>query len=255
MLGDGDVASRAQAFVKSMYNEERKVYATGTSSSYQCDSRVNDGVRPGDAQFWNYLASTDAGFERTTGAMRFVACTAASEGGLWSSDDDLIGNAGIGAGSRVYGVRFSDGGRGTQWEVTAGAAMAMYKYSEEFSEADAPNLSKQLRFATESIRWLLQTYKAMPASVRGGNYKAYEPGSRSSDNPGGSDSGYGYGYFRYPHLAATSWAGLLMMFGANGVGNPFAAPQQPMPSSGLSDLSCLPPSAPLSAVNSSFWIA
>ena len=52
-----------------------------------------------------------------------------------------------------------------------------------------------------SIRQLLQAYQAVPASVLGGNINAYIKNDHAADYPGGSDTGIGWTYLRYPHAS------------------------------------------------------
>ena len=63
-----------------------------------------------------------------------------------------------------------------------------------------------------SIRQLLQAYQAVPASVLGGNINAYIKNDHAADYPGGSDTGIGWTYLRYPNasrsdtpLAPSDW--------------------------------------------------
>ena len=86
-----------------------------------------------------------------------------------------------------------------------------------------------------SIRQLLQAYQAVPASVLGGTINAYIKNDHAADYPGGSDTGIGWTYLRYPHAASTAWAGLLLLYQfdeADAVredANPFAPPAMTVP--------------------------
>ena len=74
--------------------------------------------------------------------------------------------------------------------------------------------------------------------------------------PGGSDTGIGWTYLRYPHVAATAWAGMLLLYqfddddAVDEDANPFAPPERPVPAParhGRADDACLPPPAPPAA--------
>ena len=75
----------------------------------------------------------------------------------------------------------------------------------------------------------------VPASVLGGNIAAYQLNNFSAEYPGGSDTGIGWTYLRYPHAASTAWAGLLLLYqfdeddAIDENANPFAPPANPMP--------------------------
>ena len=70
----------------------------------------------------------------------------------------------------------------------------------------------RIRAARDSIKHLLAVYRAVPASALGGNFAAYVQNDHSSPYPGGSDTGIGWTYMRYPHAASTAWAGLLLLY-------------------------------------------
>jgi hypothetical protein len=87
----------------------------------------------------------------------------------------------------------------------------------------------------DSIKRLLSTYGAIPASLLGGNYEMWSQrhnaSAHSSRYPGGSDSGLGWTYLRYPHVASTVWGALALMYQfdedspVNEMANPYAAAQ------------------------------
>lgn len=113
----------------------------------------------------------------------------------------------------------------------------------------------------------------MPASVLGGNYQTFVnisaeragyggfdiadlPPINVTEHPypGGSHTGIGWTYLRYPHAASTAWAGLLLMFQfqdsdyeVDANANPFAPPKGVIPdpsgSKTSKHLHCLPASS------------
>jgi len=141
-----------------------------------------------------------------------------SEGGLLEEDQDILGD-----GARLLGVRFTNMGSGAQWENTASATMGMGYYLSVFGDEDA-KLNEDLKSMENSLLHLLQEYGSVLASVRGGNFDAWRNGNTDPNYPGGSDTGLGWTYLRYPHTAATAWTGLMIL-----EGNPFAPPQKPVP--------------------------
>ena len=200
-----------------------------------------------DAQFWNLLADADPIPERKAASMAFavqeqdptlVKTTPAEPKGLWATDTDLIGNvtSGIGRGAVLHGVRFTSGGNGIQWENTASACMAMCRFRNLFGDRTlSGDLRPKIQAATDSIKHLLGVYGVVPASVLGGNIAAYQKNNFSREFPGGSDTGIGWTYLRYPHAASTAWAGLLLLYQfdeddeIDENANPFAPPANYVP--------------------------
>ena len=73
------------------------------------------------------------------------------------------------------------------------------------SESDfKKQLQRRLSAARLSLRTLLKTYGAVPASVRGGNGEAYNAHNPYAPYPGGSDTGMGFSYLRMIHVASAS---------------------------------------------------
>eukprot|EP00913_Durusdinium_trenchii_P026301 g24679.t1 len=107
-----------------------------------------------------------------------------------------------------------------------------------------------------SLRTLLKTYGAVPASVRGGNGDAYNERNAYAADPGGSDTGMGFPYLRMIHVASTAWTGLAMIYQTSDedeisvAGNPmklskslpptdsYCLPNQDTPESFVSDQTC-----------------
>jgi hypothetical protein len=225
ILGDTIAEHRAQMFVHSMYGAEEAFQTPmlGTSNSYVCDDTV-----PGDSPvfvdtiFWNILAGANKGrwrvedwVEFATRPYTFNQWGFVTPDGLWDEDVDLIGGpSGANAGETMYGFRFSSHGDGIQWENTASGLMAMIKYNASFVMPDAlrKNVSDKIGRVSLSLRRLLAAYGSVPASVLGGNMKAYQSGDRHRRFPGGSDTGQGWNYMRYPHLAATAFTGLALLY-------------------------------------------
>lgn len=86
----------------------------------------------------------------------------------------------------------------------------------------------------DSLKRLLRTYGAVPSSLLGGNYEMwtqrFNASVHSPNFPGGSDSGLGWTYLRYPHVASTVWAALVVMYQfdegspVREMANPYVAP-------------------------------
>mmetsp|Transcript_96929 Transcript_96929/g.278445 ORF Transcript_96929/g.278445 Transcript_96929/m.278445 type:complete len:532 (+) Transcript_96929:70-1665(+) len=221
MLGDTDVQAQAGGFVRQMYGIDTQhpdSYATGTMGDSECDDRMND-LSPvaADTQFWNLLSDADPEPARKRASLASVL-RPSSEGGLLEEDQDILGD-----GARLLGVRFTNMGSGAQWENTASATMGMGYYLSVFGDEDA-KLNEDLKSMENSLLHLLQEYGSVLASVRGGNFDAWRNGNTDPNYPGGSDTGLGWTYLRYPHTAATAWTGLMIL-----EGNPFAPPQKPVP--------------------------
>jgi len=262
---------RAGAFVRSMWAQNHRsaagegfnvTYATGTGGAVACDATIPTTPAAIDAQFWNLLADADPTPERKTASMAYSVREADESSpipelrrnGLWATDTDLIGGKdGLGVGAVLQGVRFTTWGHGIQWENTGSAAMAMKHYLELYDKKDTLRLGQKISAARDSIKHLLAVYRSVPASVLGGNYAAwmqvsgqifkdrYTPervvneDNHSNPYPGGSDTGIGWPYMRYPHAASTAWAGMLLMYQfkdgdeVNEDANPFAPPAKTVP--------------------------
>ena len=268
MLGsDGGAAMlQARAFVHGMWARLpafNASYADGTGGAAQCDASVPTAAAAVDAQFWNLLADADPVAARKAASMAFAvqeASAAAPARGLWATDTDRIGGAGgAGRGAVLQGVRFTTWGNGIQWENTASAVMAMAHYRRSYGNGgeeggkegpEPQGLGPKLGAARDSLKHLLAAYGCVPASVLGGNIDAYTKNDHAAPYPGGSDTGIGWTYMRYPHAAATAWAGLALMYqfdDADAISddaNPFAPPAAAVPSRGGADAggrACLPP--------------
>jgi len=156
---------------------------------------------------------------------------------LWDTDIDKL--SGKKPAPHLHGARFTSKGFGVQWEETAGAAMALAHFCKfQCNGADADFL-QQLQFRLNasrlSLRTLLRTYGAVPASVRGGNGQAAEWHDNYNAFPGGSDTGMGFSYLRMIHCASTAWTGLLLLYQTDDTdviwesANPLAKPQHQAP--------------------------
>lgn len=200
---------------------------------------------------WGVLANVNEGnADRLQGSLDFVLQEAIKPiplghskwKGLWTQDIDLIGNPknnSFGKGNQLSGFRFSNWGNGRlkksslpcilvialnciltvgiQWEVTASAILSLLKYKKNF-QASHPlaDLDNRIQLGRDSIKNLLSTYHSVPSSILGGNSTAWSTkNNHSAPYPGGSDTGLGWNYMRYPHLASTVWAGLLLMHQTN----------------------------------------
>lgn len=253
-----EAASAAQ-FIRAMWGHSDQApptYVTGTGDAEQCDRAIPQAAAATDVQFWSLLSDADPDTGRKQASMEFAlrsppmdASGDARLNGLWCTDVDRIGSpGGDGIGSRLHGFRFTTWGNGIQWENTASAVMALAHYRASYApKAPLKGLDNAINAARSSMMSLLTSYRAMPASVLGGNINAYIKNDHAADYPGGSDTGIGWTYLRYPHVAATAWAGLVFMF-ENDKGkidtnaNPFGLPAKPVPSRQESDAesSCIP---------------
>lgn len=253
MLGAAGATSQRQAgaFVRGMWARVAGLnasYAVGTSGMTQCDTGVPASPAAVDAQFWNLLADADPVPARKAASMSFAMQS------MWATDTDLIGNGrGAGRGAVLQGVRFTTGGNGIQWENTASAAMAMSLFQRRFARDADPSLTDRIGAARDSLKHLLAVYGAVPASVLGGNIAAYLQNDHSSPYPGGSDTGIGWTYLRYPHAASTAWTGLLLLYQFDGAdqvreeANPFAPPAATVPDPQIQSAGtrqCLPQQPP-----------
>jgi hypothetical protein len=243
MLGDNEDQESAGRLVTSMYNmgSVSGAYHIGTGGDYECDMSTHYGHIPTDAQAWSTAAGADSDLGHQTHAMQYM--TTLYGDGLWEEDQDIIGNHGEQRGAKYQGVRFADGGAGVQFEVTSGAIMGMVEYQRRGGTHD---VSAHIHAGRDSIKRLLQVYRTVPPSVRGGNLDAHSWGDQYATYPGGSDTGLGWTYLRYGHTASIAWAGMLLLFQPNdgapidNEGNPFSAPSQPVPAATQDNLHCLP---------------
>ena len=78
--------------------------------------------------------------------------------------------------------------------------------SEGSEDSFKEQLQRRLTASRLSLRTLLKTYGAVPASVRGGNGEAYNAHNPYSPYPGGTDTGMGFPYLRMIHVASASSA-------------------------------------------------
>lgn len=164
--------------------------------------------------------------------------------GLWEEDVDLVWR-GPGL-PRLNGTRFTSGGHGVQFEVTAGAGMAILRYKQKYGKPLSDFFSRRLQSVRDSLRHLLGMYGGVPASVLGGNFKAFAERDYFAEFPGGSDTGIHFTYLRYRHIASTMWTGLFLMYqdweeDGDAIwedANPFMPPSKPMPTD--VDRSCFP---------------
>jgi len=164
--------------------------------------------------------------------------------GLWEEDVDLVWR-GPGL-PRLNGTRFTSGGHGVQFEVTAGAGMAILRYKQKYGKPLSDFFSRRLQSVRDSLRHLLGMYGGVPASVLGGNFEAFAERDYFAEFPGGSDTGIHFTYLRYRHIASTMWTGLFLMYqdweeDGDAIwedANPFMPPSKPMPTD--VDRSCFP---------------
>jgi len=214
-----------------------RAYAVGTRDAVACDASINvDAAVPADGVFWSILADADP--DRSHHALAVYYGLQAD--GFREQDIDKVGTSVFGSDLRLLdGVRFSSLGNGIQWENTASAVMAL-----KHADLNIPFAKSALG----SLMALLRRYRSIPASVLGGNHAAWQrfmfcnPNRNCPKHPGGSDTGLGWSYFRFPHTAATAWTGLALMF-FNGMedANPFGPLAKPLPELLPNPgLSCLP---------------
>jgi len=261
VLGEDEVWAVAHRFVHSMYGRNTdfdQSYSMGTGGQEMCDhSQPKHVPVPADCLYWNLLADADPNARRMAEALRFavgspeavrnsrnMSDVSASQG-LWTRDKDPLHEFGD-----LEGSRFSTAGNGVQWEVTASAAMAMLHYERRYSDGAKAkvHVSQYVNRSRNALRRLLGAYGGVPASVLGGNRKAWVRWTQlnqSAQFPGGSDTGLSWSYLRYQHVASTAWTGLLLLYQAdeheklNEDANPMATPTRPIPTG--KDLTCLPP--------------
>eukprot|EP00930_Biecheleria_cincta_P005566 TRINITY_DN106496_c0_g1_i1.p1 TRINITY_DN106496_c0_g1~~TRINITY_DN106496_c0_g1_i1.p1 ORF type:complete len:493 (-),score=66.10 TRINITY_DN106496_c0_g1_i1:263-1741(-) len=245
MLGETEVQQSARAFVKGMWGQNSnpgcsQTYHSSTSGAKRCDPspRLDNTAVAADVQIWGILAQVDLDPARVHGLLEFSF----SPDGLWTQDEDLA----YPNEDPLLGVRFSSFGNGAQWEISAGFAMALKESGTVMSQflsnqtasqsAVVKMLEDRRQQVLSSLRILLRRYRCIPGSVLGGNFSAWKQNRQCAKHgtcgrhPGGSDTGLGWAYFRYPHVASTAWAGLLFLqeAGAPNV-NPFATPANQMP--------------------------
>jgi hypothetical protein len=253
MLGSDDDLRSAQKFVGSMYTERSEyfpfegAYVVGTKGHYRCNTDLNHGALPVDAQIWSMAAQADPNRTRETVAMGFAARLAGEDcekhcnspmvkgDGGWAVDVEHIGKEGQGVGEEYQGMRFSNAGSGIQWEITASGVIAMAEFEHKYGHGDL-DLRKRLHAARGSIKRILERYHAVPASTRGGDIQQWRFRQYQATHPGGSDTGLGWTYLRYPHVASSVWSGLMLIQQADesdafdAEGNPFATPKRRVPS-------------------------
>eukprot|EP00933_Yihiella_yeosuensis_P033531 TRINITY_DN27214_c0_g1_i1.p1 TRINITY_DN27214_c0_g1~~TRINITY_DN27214_c0_g1_i1.p1 ORF type:complete len:714 (-),score=112.68 TRINITY_DN27214_c0_g1_i1:635-2503(-) len=250
MLNDTATQIRASTFVQNMFGFDTRFeefYAMGTDGAEPCDSKPRATAIAADAQFWNLLAEVDPQEERKIASLN-SALQPEKKGGMVALDQDKIANSNTStAGRKLRGLRFTNWGHGIQWENTASGVMAMKLFRHRFGPylLKDVNLSNEIYEMQSSLTHLLDEYGSVPASVLGGNLKAWHKNNHSAEYPGGSDTGIGWTYLRYPHTAATAWTGLMLLFQAgsehavNEDANPFAPPKQQLPPL-RKDTTCLP---------------
>lgn len=172
---------------------------------------------------------------------RRLAAPAPVRKGLWEEDVDIVWKGA--ARPLLNGTRFTTDGHGVQWEVSAGAGMALVYYKLKYGVHNE-HFAQRLREVRNSLRHLLAMYKGVPASVLGGNFDAYAINDHNARYPGGTDTGIFFTYLRYRHVASTAWTGLLLLYQADEDApvyedaNPFAPPSTPMPTE--LDKTCFP---------------
>ena len=273
ILGDADAAARARRFVSGMYGQQTKgsevkqrgdTYATGTGGAKACDATIPFAPVAADAQFWSLLAGADPQYDRKATALAFAtaepkedATGDASQLGLWTVDVDRIGNpsTGGGKGERREGVRFTSWGNGAQWENSASAAMGLAHFGSLYPNASkelGAVVTRRLNASRAALRGLLAAYGFVPASILGGNINAWIKNDHAAEYPGGSDTGIGWTYLRYPHVASSVWTGLLLLHQADDDekldphANPFAPPEGKIASAAEAATSqqCIKPGKP-----------
>jgi len=246
MCRNESLAAAASSFVNQMYGRDSRypgAYVTGTANDYECSQTVGYNAIPSDVQAWNFLAGVDPALDRKATSLSLVA-KPSDQGGLWERDTDLIGGpGGAGAGDSYEGTRFSSYGAGVQWENAASSTLALLKATASVPEqelakaAGSAAVVKRMKEAAsagrDSLKRLLSVYGSVPASIRGGNYDMWalrtNPALHNADYPGGSDTGLGWPYLRYPHVASTVWAGLALAYQfeeggpVDEMANPYAA--------------------------------
>merc|ERR1719440_2634455 len=98
------------------------------------------------------------------------------------------------------------------------------------------NITPTIDSMRDSLKYILTTYGSVLGSINGGNWLAYHEKPREDPYPGGSATGLGWTYLRYPHTAATAWAGMMLLMqheegaAVNKYANPYFPPEKPLPS-------------------------
>jgi len=254
-LGDYQGMESARKFTENMYGQNPRFphsFVVGTHGTGKCDTRiVTDTAISADAQMWNIAAGADPDLHHTQGAVDFALLerdNPYSEAGLFGTDVDQIGHQGQGVGEEYHGFRFSNKGNGIQWEITASSLIAMVKFKQENQgeswRVDNNGLRTKIKKSRDSIKKLLDVYGSVPSSILGGNHKRAASQHYFETFPGGSDTGLGWNYFRYPHLASTVWSGLALLnqgddsARVDSTASPYSPPGQSVPEPG--DCACLP---------------
>ena len=131
-------------------------------------------------------------------------------------------------------MRFTSWRNGAQWENSASAAMGLAHFGSLYPNASkelAAVVTRRLNASRAALRGLLAAYGFVPASILGGNINAWIKNDHAAEYPGGSDTGIGWTYLRYPHVASSVWTGLLLLHQADDDetldphANPFAPPE------------------------------
>lgn len=244
MLGQWKLQERAGRFVQSMYGKNQdypQAYNVGTVGSQRCGptSTDEDGI-PADGQFWNVLAHAEPDPDRVGKSVSWLIYSDS----IWEYDKDFLSK--LDPAPMLHGVRFTSKGFGIQWEETAGAVIALSHFlafrSEGSEDGFKEQLQRRLTASRLSLRTLLKTYGAVPASVHGGNGEAYNAHNPYSPYPGGTDTGMGFPYLRMIHVASTAWTGLALMSRTTAA-DPVWSGANPMRLSGRlpeNDFYCLP---------------
>ncbi|CAE7433309.1 lacC [Symbiodinium natans] len=251
MLGNTQLQQRASRFIQKMHGRHEAypdAYALGTGAQGRCDSgRSHYDLVPTDAQFWSFLADADPNH----GAVGSAISWSIYSDWLWDTDVDTL--SGKQPPPQLHGTKFTSKGSGVQWEETAGAAMALAHFLYYHSKGSDADFILQLKYRLTasrlSLRTLLKTYGAVPASVRGGNGNQYNLHNPYAPFPGGSDTGMGFTYLRMIHTASTAWTGLLMLYQAT-EDDPVFASANPMRLDGevpVGGAGCLPVQDPPAA--------
>lgn len=237
MLGDTEAQARARTFVNNMFAYTQVAgnnhfYSIGVDGQESCASGKQNSAAVVDAQFWNALADADGDSAKLKEALKF-AVQSADSGGFVVDDVDVIGNnRGIGKGESYKGLRFSSYGKGAQWENTASAVMGLIHFVDKHGDLGGGEFGKSIDHMRASLKTMLGRYGSVLGSLLGGNMDAYFKHEPNAMYPGGTDTGLGWTYLRYPHLASTAWTGLLLLHQAdsaklvNATANPYSPPSR-----------------------------
>lgn len=224
MLHEEALQASAETFIGSMHHEysggDRAKYLIGTNNGEPCNTGLNHWPGGGfitDTTFWNVLADGDVNAPGGDGPQRMAKALGSALKEVDATDTF--------DGHTYRGVRFTSLGSGIQWENTASAALAMAHLVDTYPKTLDTNpglrelVQQRLDEYRNSIKLMLDKYGFLYASV----------------HEGGSHTGIGWTYFVKPHLAATAWAGMMLVHqsGPNAIvseaGNPYAVPPQPVP--------------------------